>query len=182
MLVDIALFCTGNNAAQYGTIYIGVDCSIFLDRSDIRNNTASYGGCLCGYRSTLHISHSTFVDNFSRKLGGCFYLASSRADFQDAKISLNKASEDGGGIYGTTTVLRVKRSSIALNNANNSGGGIALTLDSLFHCYKCTFGNNKAKRGGGCYIESNVQQNVVIQMRSSVFEGNNALEYGGNQV
>lgn len=146
-LLTLHLFCIDNNATKCGTIYLGIDCNVFLDGSDVSNNTASYGGCLYGHRSSLNVSHSTFVDNFSQKLGGCVYLRASNAYIRNTSMSRNNALEDGGGIYGTVTNLHMRHSSITFNNANNSGGGMALSFDSLFYCYECTFGNNMAKRG-----------------------------------
>jgi len=95
----------------------------------------------------------------------------------------NNASEDGGGIYATmATVLHLRYSSITLNNATNSGGGMALLFDSLLHCSYCSFIGNIAKQGGGCYTESNVQQNTMVQMSDSKFENNSAEEYGGDLI
>lgn len=98
-------------------------------------------------------------------------------------MSRNIALEDGGGIYATmTTILNLRHSSIMLNNATISGGGIALLFGSLLNCFNCTIDNNIAKRGGGCYIETNAQQNAIVEMTSSRFEGNNAQKYGGNLI
>jgi len=181
LIYNVSSF-TGNNATQYGTIYLGVDCNVFIERTNCSSNNATFGGFLYGYRSSLRVSRSTCTKNVSEKLGGCFYLKSSSAYFQNSTIFQNKALEDGGGICATlATVLHMEDSLMFLNTAN-IGGAMRLMLDSRLFCYNCSIKNNTAISGGGCYIEGNVEQNLLAQMAFSNVENNTASDYGGTKA
>jgi len=181
LILNGGSYCTfaDNWAFGYATVYASVGYNISMEIVTFTKNRARFGGCLYSDYSTLRVLYSLFVENESDKHGGCFHLKSSTANFQSATISQNNASEDGGGIYATlATILHVEDSLIFRNQASK-GGALGLMLDSRLFCYNCTIKNNTTIRGGGCYIEGNVGQDLLAQMTSSNVEANTASDYGG---
>eukprot|EP00210_Caulerpa_lentillifera_P003978 g3796.t1 len=171
-----------NNASLGGAVFSEEECTIAIYKSNFSLNKAYFGGCLYGGRSSLQVQYSKFVDNFAFEDGGCFYFESSVADFQNNSLFRNKVGTAGGGICLKLKALLISKDTIFNTNMADKGGGVAVLSNSRLLCHKCTFYKNTAHQGGGLYIESHINNSIVVQIQNSMFHSNNVTQFGGGMV
>ncbi|HSH05507.1 MAG TPA: choice-of-anchor Q domain-containing protein [Anaerolineae bacterium] len=117
----------GGALGQYGQINIL--------NTRIANNTAAEGGAIYAFDMDLHLDRTTLRDNTATTHGGAFYTAAGGAttsyDFVNSTISGNQANQNGGAIYHTSAwPLRLFNVTLTNNNADaddgndGQGGGI----------------------------------------------------------
>ena len=188
--------CDSNQGAgnKFGGAITSYDSVVHIHNSDFKKNGAKFAGgaMYCEGSSIFLYETCTLSDNHAEQ-GGAVYL------HQDVQyhiahgatviIANNTASDYGGGIYlGLQCSLTLHSQStlhVLENSASEEGGGIyAYQLSSIntvsnqstysvTHIYK-----NRARKGGGLYLEFNSILYTGICHNNIIFH-KNVAEYGG---
>lgn len=161
--------CIDNVATkQGGCINIEEDAELFISNMFIARNSAtgslvgSGGGINLSDRSIVNIIESQFLNNTSPQGGGLYVDQFSTLNATSIIVKNNHANE-GGGIFSSGLLLTITDSSFKTNYASlgsGRGGGLAIITNSFETtnsslCYRCTFDENEAYKGGGLFVSIN---------------------------
>jgi predicted outer membrane repeat protein len=138
------------------------------------------GGAITAFQSEITFYGKCMLSNNTAIYGGAIHATESKLYFfGEISIKENRAAISGGGIYLQQSEILSNNSSVTLfkNTARNRGGGIhaigsSIRLDLLFinigNIYDVyhagsllVFVMNKAKEGGGLYLESNAKLYIL---------------------
>jgi predicted outer membrane repeat protein len=181
----------------YGGAITSYDSVIHIYSSEFKKNVAPFtgGAIFCKASSITFYEICTLTDNRARE-GGAVHLHQ-RAQYHVAHgatviIANNTASADGGGIYLDLQCGLTLHGQSALHLLENSalelGGGIYASglssinaasklntvTNSVTHIHK-----NRARRGGGMYLEINSIVYTNMCHNNSISFQENSAEYGG---
>lgn len=145
------------------------------------------GGAVTLFQSQLALLGDTQIAHNKAQMGGAFHATESGMNIRGKlTIANNTAAENGGGIYlyqSELTCTNIGSIKIRWNEANENGGGIYAVGSSLrviVHSIQSSLldiVNNKAKNGGGLYLEmdaklyvlrSNNQRLMMARSRKSI--------------
>ncbi len=209
IVIDGLIFKNGNNdTGNTELIEInGVVCggalavytlsaSLEVRNSNFVNNYSyEYGGGICMYtdEGTTTIFNSTFESNEAYyDDGGGVYVYTDDTDvevlIEDSKFIGNTAWEGGGLAVESpdwNVNVTIRRTEFSNNTARRwHGGGVyidenrkgSLTIEDS------SFIGNKANKNGGAVYESSGGGGVVISIKNSKFERNEAINYHGGAI
>ena len=126
---------------------------IFYGKCILSNNTANYGGAIHATESKLYFfGEINIQENRAAISGGGIYLQQSEILSNNSNVTLfkNTARDRGGGIHTIGPSIRLDFNSFILNiyDVYYAGSQLALVM-------------NKAKEGGGLYLESNAKLYIL---------------------
>ena len=122
------------NNGTGGAILVRIYSTVVIYGSQFMNNTADYGGALCGFgNSILSLTNCSCTQNSAVIKGGVLYANESKIILKRSTLNNNKAGEMGGVLMGD------QGNNVSINN--------------------CAFINNSAKLGAALHTSSN---NIVI--------------------
>ena len=168
----------GNLAKSHGGgVYADEHSHLVFQNVRVENNTASYGGGLTVFNSTINFEgDSSFIANLGEFYGGGVYAAyNSLLVFQNVKVESNTASYGGGLVVFSSTINFEGDSTFVSNYAEIYGGGIDANDDSQLVFQSVKFENNTATCGGGFHVSDS----TINFEGDSTFVGNSAEIYGG---
>ena len=139
------------------------------------------GGAITAFQSEIIFNGKCILSNNTANYGGAVHATESKLYYYgDVKIQENQAAVSGGGIYLQQSEILSNNSNITLskNTARNRGGGIhaigsSIRLDfnsivNVLNMYDVYYAGsqlalmmNKAKEGGGLYLESNAKLYIL---------------------
>ncbi|MEW6418621.1 MAG: Ig-like domain-containing protein [Nitrospirota bacterium] len=164
-----------NSASSYGgAIYCNV-CTINIEDSIIRNNTATtyYGGALyCTNTCNLTIDDCTINGNISTN-GGAFYFNSNTAAVTiiDTFIQGNEATTGAGGALYVNGGYANLTNVMLTGNKSAGRGGAIYHNNGYTNCTFCTMsGNYAGTQGGGIYLLNN----YTSSLKNSIVYNNDA--------
>ena len=136
-------------------------------------------GLLDGFTITRGIANGTTPET---QVGGGIHLYKEASpSLKNLIITENYALESGGGLYTYAGMSQLQNISFISNATDGQGGGIYaediirdIPMLFGFTCRECTFDSNGAFEGGGIYIQSMVNFDIV----SSTFTNNSAANGG----
>ena len=140
--------------------------------SELMNNYAEDGGALNAIESKLHVNGKTMIaNNIATETGGGIHLYHSELNcWRNSTLTIreNSATEKGGGI-------RAIGSSIKVIGSHDKHSSLLSQLQLV---------DNKARKGGGLYLEMNSKLYILKLKRISNHHGiviftANSAEYGG---
>jgi len=176
---------SGNNASDFGTIYVQSASTLNLVDSIVSgNNSARGAGIFVATTGTLNVIKSTISGNASSGNGGGIWVGNfATANVTDSTISGNTAGAAGGGIYmGAYSSLAVKNSTISGNTAATSGGGIYFVYAGNLLVENSTISGNittgTANNAGGAGIYFYYAAGSV-EVRNSTIANNTSASSGG---
>ena len=181
----------GSFLAYSSTVNI-TDYIKFSNSSPKFATTLQEGGSITAFQSEIIFYGKCTLSNNSAEYGGAIHATESKLQFYgEIEIEGNKAANSGGGIYLQQSEILCNNSNITLvnNTALSGGGGIyavgsTIRLDFLFinnlletssYYYtgsQLAFLMNKAKEGGGIYLESNAKLYILKKVINSILFGN----------
>eukprot|EP00210_Caulerpa_lentillifera_P006657 g6360.t1 len=180
--VDLNSLLFQNNSAKS----LGGAVSIFLSSNNVSvsgcnfsRNDAEIAGAFYSVLSVIIILNSHFVENKASSLGAGLVLSSCNVTMKHSVLLSNEATSFAGMHFYYGVQLFAEGVSLVSNVALENGGGIGIDSQCSLHCLDCEFRNNVAERGAGLYIDADDSLPIVTQLQDSIFEGNNASEYGG---
>jgi filamentous hemagglutinin family protein len=125
---------SGNQSVNMGGGLEGVESDFVLERVDLTDNTALFGGGISN-RSITGVATTTITDS---------------------QILRNQATQGGGGVYVRgDAVTQIQRTTIAQNASGSNGGGIGSLAIGVFNLLDSTVTQNTAAANGGG-IDSNL--------------------------
>ncbi|MCY3979725.1 MAG: hypothetical protein OXG23_16620, partial [Chloroflexi bacterium] len=98
--------------------------ALTLNALTLRDGRGNDGGAITGYRATLNISGSSFINNVAHRNGGAIYLYDATISVSNSKFSTNIAAGNGGTIYAYEGDVTVSGSSFSSNTAAGRGGAL----------------------------------------------------------
>ena len=142
----------------------------FANNSHVRASSGNLeeGGAITAFQSTVSFHGvSKFVHNSARN-GGAMHVTESTLYVNDQVIITYNTAENGGGIFLYQSDIRCQPKSALIvsdNEANERGGGIhaiSSTIQATTRSFTTEGAHlevswNKAKRGGGLYLEANAR-------------------------
>ena len=152
---------------------------------EFTGNTASYGGAIYGYGSTITIDNNgsvTFSGNTASYSGGAIHGGGSITIDNNASVTFsgNTASSSGGAIYGDGSITIDNNGSVTFSGNTASGhspyGGAILVRGNDIECINnksVVFTSNKAATSGGA---------VYVQNGSLVLSNNEEVEFCCNEA
>ena len=188
-----------NNSAPMGGI-VKLENNFYatatITHSHFSNNSASVGGVITvdviDYsKIKVSISHSEFIDNFAKSLGGVINIGGSPLALRYEEcvnvlhiihsrfINNNVRTGSGGAIYAEDcpTFMKVIESEFIESNCSSEGGVLAVHENRDIHIIQNEFMNNRAQSAGIAYINSG---RVLIAENN--FVKNIATSFGGVMV
>ena len=187
----------GNRAVDcsQGTCFGGVlhteQTTIVISESDFSNSTATNGGFLSTFNSTVNIISCKVYNNMAESLGGAMFMqAGSKLKIDHTEISNNQALRNGGGVaymMGASS-LSINASKVHDNLASTSGGVILANGHCFLTIMKSLVYNNSAQQwiggviaalSGSKEVYSDSEMTSLIGIYDSVFESNKANYTGG---
>ena len=166
------------------------------ESSQNSDSTFQEGGAVTAFQSEIMCNGECTLSNNSAKYGGAIHATESKLYF-NGKILIvgNQAANNGGGIYLQQSVLICNNTNITLlgNTAVKGGGGIyavgsSIKLDFHFlnnglqpNTYAYTgsllaLSKNRAKEGGGLYLESSAKLYILKKETRVIYRPNNIYE------
>ena len=145
----------------------------FAGHCTLHNNSALNGGAIYGVNSQIFVSAGkvSITGNVALSTGGGIFMY--KGDFYcDAiyplqntylNISQNYATDRGGGIYAISSNIKLGEARIEIIPSS-----INVNIDK-----------NKAKRGGGIYLEANTKLKSYLETTSFLSLNENLADYGG---
>ncbi len=166
------------NAEAGGAIYCNDGASLILRDCVIRDCEARYnGGAIICYYGRVRMERCDIEECFA-SFGGGLYCSQSEVFLRHCQISDNEAYSRGGGIHlGGGCQFEVTGCTLNGNHADDRGGGISCTNNrpDLSTLTQCVLRENYAGgQGGGFY-----GLNSVLTIQQCLFERNEAIELGG---
>lgn len=184
-----ALFEYNHANDSGGAIHIeGGPAITYISSCNFSTNNATNGSALFLDNLSARISTSRFEGNNAAVSGAGIYLTESNLSMRSSVLFSNVAISCAGICVHSNSVLRGRAITLRSNVASENGGGIVVKSPSHCLCRDCEFRNNSARRGAGLYADSADPTrstdrlsftSIVAQLQDSIFEGNNASEYGG---
>ena len=127
-----------NRDGDGGAIYAGGSSTISIYSSNLVSNTASSGGAIYSYHSTVNIHNSTFMNNsayYQYKFGGggAIYATGGgyRVNIYSSIIDSNEATKYGGGICAQSSIVNIYNSTLMKGTAGAEGGAVYSTSRSV---------------------------------------------------
>ena len=160
----------------YGSIVTFMGCTIFnFSNSLLEPNALLQGGAITAFQSEIAFYGKCILSNNTANYGGAIHATESKLYlFGEIKIQENRAAVSGGGIYLQQSEIVSNNSNVTLfkNTARNRGGGIhaigsSIRLDFVnindvyYAGSQLALMMNKAKEGGGLYLESNAKLYIL---------------------
>jgi predicted outer membrane repeat protein len=164
---------------QGGALFVNSNTHLTIRRSVFARNraTASHGGAIRFYESTVQLVNSTFTRNRAGEAGGAFdaYLGTMR--LLGSRFTGNRAASNGGGIVSfDQDRFIMRRSTFAMNHSRAQGGGAFVNItERAAKVFNSRFLANHGRWGGGLAMIGGVPQRV----RGNTFEENYAPNGGG---
>jgi hypothetical protein len=159
-------------------VIVNESSSLSMTTCDVKNNTASVGGCgIFCYKSVLELVDSTVNDNKSDTAsnGAIYCYDNSSVTIEDCEIKGNSANSGAGISCQTLTDLSVQNCVIENNEAKFDGGGVFIQ-DSPVTIAETTFLDNVSQdRGGGVACD----QSSILSLVNCVLKSNFASNGGG---
>ncbi|MCF7920065.1 MAG: DUF1565 domain-containing protein [Candidatus Cloacimonetes bacterium] len=187
-----------NSASRGGGIYANNESSLMIEDCEFSGNSASdSGGGLSFSGDSLIINNSSIYDNYGRYGSGGISLAGEIVTLNDVVVSFNSSNGNsggigysansgsftnvlimnnetrlnGGGFYGYAGNLTMEDVTISYNRSGENGGGLYIeetTIDFDPDNRSNIYLNNTINRGTGNDIYSQVLQNVIVNIFTSV--------------
>ncbi|MBI2303897.1 MAG: right-handed parallel beta-helix repeat-containing protein, partial [Chloroflexi bacterium] len=170
---------TIRNNSQSG-IYAYNSVNLKIANNTIFGNTATFGGGIYAYNSTVTITINTIVSNTTSSGfggGGGINAYYSTATISGNTISGNTAAGAGGGIYANNGTTTITNNTISGNTASHTGGGILSPGGTVTISGNTIVSNTAAGFGGGGGISATNGGTVTIS-GNTIF-GNTATFGGG---
>lgn len=178
--------------------------SMLLERADLVNNHSKMlaGGLFnTGF---VKLVNSNVTDNRANYVGGIYNKDDAYLVVEGSEIKGNVADRDGGGIvndngyvwilesiiegneaygYGgvatiSASYMMIDSSEVKNNIAHSVGGGASVTSESIMKFKNSTITNNYAEEYGGGFAIVNGGNELILEVRDSLIEGNEAGEGG----
>lgn len=159
---------------------LDVPGSIFIDDSEIKDNTALFGGGIANTGGFLEIINSKINANLAERAGGGLFSFFGINSILESQISFNAAVLQGGGIENIADSQTLLSDVEMIDNHAAQGGGIfsgsAFFGGSSVAINNCKLhGNNVQTFGGGIYNDSN----STVAVNFSKITRNGAGDGGG---
>ena len=148
--------------------------ALTLNSLTLRDGRGSEGGAINGYRATLNISSSSFINNVALQNGGAIYLYDAAISVSNSSFSANIAAGKGGAIYAYEGDVSVSGSSFSSNTAAGKGGAL-YTYEGDVTVSGSGFSSNATYRDGGAIWNYAGD----LRVSGSSFLGNSAQGHGG---
>ena len=148
-------------------------------QSTFSRNKASIGGSLLLAHSNLQVDNASFLHDEATQSGGSMALTqNSSAALIDVFVK-SCAARTGGGITLSGSSMTSSELWISACHAEVKGGGVFADRSSRFLSSGSSFSDNVAgEHGGGIAFESDVPQNLALQLNECAFNYNRA-DLGG---
>lgn len=157
------------------------------------------GGGIYNEFGVLYLLNTTVESNYSDYGGAGIVTEGGSLNVEKSTIALNYCQHNlasGGGIFVTDTAeVNIKNSTIYYNlmGLNSYGAGISVKGDNAhsgtihLNMLNVTVADNESGAGSfgnGLYVENNVDNPVVIQIKNCIFSNGNTNNYGetGNNI
>jgi predicted outer membrane repeat protein len=139
-----------------------------LNATIIGGSTATNGGGIYVYQSTLSVTSATIGGNSADDRGGGIHASGSTVNGTSVTISGNSAGT-GGGIYAVGGSVSLTSATISGNSADDAGGGIAARTSTVSLTSATITGNTAGDRGGGIHASGSTVNgtNVTISSNSA---------------
>ncbi|MCY4063880.1 MAG: hypothetical protein OXG53_16025 [Chloroflexi bacterium] len=159
-----------HNSRHGGGIYVSGG-SLSLAKSELRDNSATFGGGISIRKSTVEIVNSRLSRNYAKRRGGGIQGNGGHIEIRHSNFNENQAEYGGGIDIGSRLIIRGSK---FIGNTAAYGGGINISAGSATH-FDTTFEDNSALYFGGA---------VAITEGNAVFEGggfrdNRSIGHGG---
>lgn len=183
-----------DSSGNSGGAIFNQSCTVTLNRVNITENLARYGGGLYAINSTITINQSYIDRNFAIFDGGGVRTENSSLTIDSSLIDSNIALNNGGGIFSSSTPLPRSASMIIDHQENERGdGGVIPAIDGvMLKISNSTISGNKADLSGGgivtnmmaliehSTISSNLADNDSDDLETGT--GGGLYAYGGATV
>ena len=176
-----------------GTRLIGGGMFIYnssarFENISIENNTATYGGGICVFGSTVSFSGLTdFANNYAEDSGGAVYAVdSSELYFDGTSIFEYNTALNGGGLYLADSTLyyfpATARQRYLQNYARNTGGAIhVFDTTPLVYCEENSASEDLKSL---CFFQVQVDRMLffVYEIQKVIYFINNTANVGGGDL
>ena len=160
-----------------------------VEPSNKASLTLQEGGALTSFQSTITFSgESSLLNNQASQGGAILAIESTIMLYGTTTIANNTATNiSGGGISLQQSDLEIRETCFISNNYAMRGGGVHARSSTIAVHELATlqFKNNRAKNGGGLYLEVNPKLYILKRFRNNfnnwkilIFTGNHG-NYGG---
>ena len=177
--------------------------SKFISNTSPNNNiTITEGGAITAFQSDVYLSGACYFMHNNASRGGAILAIKSKLFVEgETTIANNTAINTGGGLYLEQTELNCRSHSVLKllqNSATANGGGIHSISSTVNVNYivgssnylesSIYFIENRAKNGGGVFLEVNAKLYTLQRTTTSIFKSqhfttfvfiNNSADYGG---
>lgn len=134
-----------------GAIYHEENSLLHVNNSVFNSNDAYYyGGGIFTYESELHVTGSSFTENYVEEYGASIYLEDAIASTIDQCLfDDNYAEYECGGIYCDGATVDITNSNFTNNYGDSYGAAIFIGYSSNTNVTNCSFSNNSGDDKGG---------------------------------
>lgn len=186
---------TNNEAAVGGGIFmLGIpNGKLVLENGTMISGnkaTASYGGGIYAYNTTVQISDAEISGNKAQGAGGGMFTYLSKVSVQNSKVVGNSSENSGGGVYShTDSSFAMEGTDVQKNQAVIYGGGVmvqnpagkAVIKNSSITGNRGAYGAGVAVYGSGAAVNAEGEQKAgnLLELIADLLTGNEASVYGG---
>ncbi len=166
-----------------GSIATVEDC-LFYDNL----STSAGGAVYTDNLSKLTVDNSSFIENTSKgEAGAMYFIGKSRITLNNSIFDANEAASHGGAITVRSAYVDINGGEIRNSKAAKNGGAMyiayssAQNINSHVNIKNVNVRNNTGSGGGAFYVtrRSIEPDAVLLNVKSSAFEGNTAKSSGG---
>jgi predicted outer membrane repeat protein len=174
---ELPIRFTDDSATTGGAIYVGPNTRLNIASNNFTfiNNNAGLGAAIYqSFGSTVTIGPGTNrPPTVDRSIafngagnGGAIYNRGGQLTVDGLQIFNNSSRGSGGGVYITDhqnsqLATTITRTYFHDNSANGNGGAIYLAGNSALNASGDTFTRDRAPQGGGIYVDTSSQANVI---------------------
>jgi predicted outer membrane repeat protein len=153
--------------------------SLGLTNATITGGSATNGGGIHAYNSTVSLTSATISGNSAIDNGGGIYAKGSTVNLTSATVSGNSSDDRGGGIYVSDSTVVLTSTTISGNSAAVLGGGIRTHNSTITVTDATISGNTVGFSGGGMFIGGSTANltNVTISDNTASFGGGISPSY-----
>lgn len=181
--IDIANSHFEANVAERGAAIFNEEAGITVTNSSIVANESSDGGAVyqVSYGGLSFFGFVDFVDAvLSDNIGGAAVLAHSTSTNTSF---INNSATNGAAIYARELRVELFDCTVTNNSATAKGGAIYFdqfgNAGGWLTVAGTRFEANTAAHGGAIYAESDLGDNIFVDVLDSEFDGNSATVTGG---
>lgn len=123
-----------------GGVVLAIKSTVYIQKSDFKDNYANSGSCILARSSQLNISNCMFRYNSVERDGGAIYASRrSSLDLSESQLWNNNAIDGGVLLIESSSHARISTSTFKSNIASSNGGAIMLSRDAVIVASDCAF-------------------------------------------